>query len=746
MAAVRLAEGVAQTGCLRAAVIGAGSMGAGIAAQFANAGVSVDLLDIPAPEARNARAEAGIANQIKAGGFMGADPVALVRAGNVEDDLGRLAEADWIIEAVIENLAVKRDLYARIEPLLKPGAVVSSNTSTIPRAALIEGRRPAFAEAFIISHFFNPPRHMALLELVAPAGSPAVGFAAQAGRMALGKTTIACRDTPGFIANRIGCTWMSVAMVEAIRLGVSIEQADAVHQAFGVPRTGVFGLADLVGIDMIPSIWGSLMQALPADDTINRFDLPGLALVQAMIAAGRFGRKAGAGFYRKGADGQMQVIDPATGDYMALTGFGAANLPGGGRDLEALLADQTALGAYARAVLGTVLRYAQDHAEAIADRPADIDVAMELGYAWRRGPFKIRDGLSDAGLAALDAGLTRTPATPGLASAAQDRLAQAKARASSITENASAALWDLGDGIACLELRTKMNAIDSGALDMIATTLDCVGGRIRALVIGNHDPRAFSAGANLAAMAALIEAGDWAALEAFVARGQGLYAGLRAAPVPVVAALRGLALGGGCELTLHCSASVAHAEAKLSLPEYAVGLLPAWGGCTRLLARAQAHGDARGELQHAFAALRLKRPADSAREAVALGLLAPDSPVVMHPGDTFDTAVALAESLIAGYAPPAPVSLHTAGAEAADTLLAPLQARHAAGDLSAADLSVAATIATVLTGGAEATPGAEIDEDAMRVLERAAFMALARDPLTLARIGHMLRTGKPLRT
>ena len=745
MGQIRPVWGLSETRCARAVVIGAGNMGAGIAAQFANAGVAVDLLDIPGAEGqpRNARAEAGIATQQRAGGFMGDLPVALVRPGNTEDDFDRVAGADWIIEAVIENLEIKRALYARIEPLLKPGAIVSSNTSTIPRAALIAGRSPAFAEAFVISHFFNPPRHMPLLELVAPPGNAAQAAAARIGRRALGKTVIECRDTPGFIANRIGCAWMSVAITEAVRLGLTVEQADAVHVAFGVPRTGVFGLTDLVGIDMIPSIWGSLMRALPGGDKINRFDLPGLKLVQAMIAAGRFGRKAGGGFYRRTAEGATEVIDIATGAYGPATGYSAADLPGGGRDLEALLADDTGLGAYARSVLGEVLGYAQEHAPEIAPSRAAIDVAMELGYAWKRGPFKILDGLSDAALAGLGHDLQRGPAgAPGLMGQGPDRLARAKSAGAVLAESPAAALLDLGEGLACLELRTKMNAIDSGVLDMLDATLGKLGGPVRALVIGNHNARAFSAGANLAEMAARIDAGDWDALEAFIARGQRLYSALRSAPVPVVAAVQGVALGGGCELSLHCSAVVATAEAKISLPEHLVGLLPGWGGCARLLERAHASG---GGAAQAFAALTLPRPAGSAREAAELGLLRGSDPIVMHPGDLIDAAADLARAMAGGYAPARPAALRAEGAEAAATILAGPRARHEAGKLSEADLGVQARIVEVLTGGA-AAPGEEMSEADLYALERQAFVALAHDPLTLARIRHMLATGKPLRT
>ena len=747
---IKQAQGVAESGCRRAAVIGAGSMGAGIAAQFANAGVPVDLLDVPAADGgRNARAEAGIAAQVKRHGFMGPEPVTLVRAGNVEDDLDRLAEADWIVEAVIENLAIKRDLFARIEAVRKPGALVTSNTSTIPRAELLEGRSADFADHFLISHFFNPPRQMELLELVGTPGG-AWDMAAQIGRDVLGKTVIACRDTPGFIANRVGCTWMSVAIVEALRLGLTPEEADAVHTVFGVPRTGVFGLLDLVGIDVVPPIWSSLMSELPEGDAINRFDLPGQPVIRAMIDAGRHGRKTGAGFYRLGEGGAREALDLVTCAYRPQQSVAAKDLPGGG-DLAGLLADGGKLGAYARSVLSEVLGYAALHAPEIAAKPGDVDTAMELGYAWREGPFKLLKRV--APIAAGMDGLV-LPALPDLGGpahpAAAGRLALAKAGGAPLAGNASASLWDLGDGVACLEVHTKMNAIDAGVFEVIEATLERVGGPVSALVIGNDNPRAFSAGANLAAVTAMIEAADWAGIEAFIRRGQQLYGALRYAGVPVVAAVRGLALGGGCEMTLHSDHVVAHAEAAIGLPEPTLGLLPAWGGCTRLLERAQARAGAAQDPvatpQAVLDAILAPRPSASAREAMASGLLCGAADIVMHREAVFDVAARRAGALAEGYVPPPPPVFRCAGPSAAEGLMAGLNARNAAGTLSDADLAVAARIAAVLTGGPGAGPGRELTEAELLDLECTAFVAMTQEPLTLVRIRHVLKTGKPMKT
>jgi 3-hydroxyacyl-CoA dehydrogenase len=718
------AAGVEDSGCKRALVIGAGSMGAGIAAQFANAGVPVDLLDVPAPEGRNARAEAGIAAQIKARGFMGAAQAQLVTPGNVEDDLGCAVDADWIVEAVIEDLAIKRALFDRIEPLRKPSALVSSNTSTIPRAELIAGRSDAFADHFVISHFFNPPRYMELLELVGAQGTPAWEFAQRAGRDVLGKAVISCKDTPGFIANRIGCAWIAVAITEAVRLNLTVEEADAVQAAFGAPRTGIFGLMDLVGIDLIPKIWGSLMAALPHDDVINRFDLPSEPALRGMIDAGRHGRKSGAGFYRKTVDGSREALDLGTGTYRPLC---PTTLP---KDLKALVRNPSPIGRYAAALLTETLRYAAQTADEIAFDPDDIDAAMCLGYAWREGPFALMARLGDT----LDLGALPTPALRR-SDEAQSRLAIAKS-GTRLAGNDSASLWDVGGDLTALEFHTQMNAVDMGTLDMIEAALERLAGPSSALVIGNDNPRAFCAGANLAAIAAMIDSGDTAGIEAFIRRGQRLYSALRLAAAPVVSAVIGVALGGGCELLLHSDDVVLHAEAQLGLPESTLGLLPAWGGCVRMLERAAGPRGPVATARTAMDTLLARRPFGSVREAVAAGLVPTN--IVMHRAPVFDLAAARAEELAEGYAPPVPAVLHCGGRSAAAGLMTGPLALHKAGALGDPELEVARRIAGVLTGGPEGDRSQGTTEADIHALECEAFVALAMTPHARARIGAMI--------
>ncbi|MFC0813001.1 3-hydroxyacyl-CoA dehydrogenase/enoyl-CoA hydratase family protein [Paracoccus panacisoli] len=709
------AIGAGETGIARVAVIGAGAMGGGIAAQFANAGIAADLLDIPGADDRSGPAKAGIARQLKIGGFMSPSAAALVRPGNTEDDLARLTEADWVVEAVSENADVKRALFAAIAPHLKPTAILSSNTSTIPLADLSTGMDPALARRFFITHFFNPPRVMPLLESVAPPAESAEALA-QASRVLLGKTVIDCRDTPGFIANRIGCYWLAFAALEAVRRGIPPETADAVHAALGIPRTGVFGLLDLIGIDLIPTVWGSLLRALPATDALHSVDLPAADFTARMLASGYLGRKAGAGFYRKAADGAAEVLDLDSFTWRPLSE--PAALPK--NDPAAMVAAGTPEGEYARAVLAAVLDYAARHAPVIAADPGAIDAAMELGYSWRQGPFALARA---AGLGPVQATARRGP---GL------RLDNLPA----ILRNDFATLHDMGDGVACFRVRTKMNALAPGVFDLLEETLPRAGRDFRALVIGNEDPRAFSAGADLSFFLGMAEAPDGPArIEAYGRRGQRLFTGLLRAPVPVVAAVNGFTLGGGCEFQMHCDRTIAHAEVNIGLPETGVGLVPGWGGCTRLLERT-------GDPARAFATLFGGTVCQSAAAGREAGLLRADDGFVMHRDLLLPAAKAAALALVPGYTAPAPAELVSTGAAGRDALLAGPHADAEAGRISATDLSLAETLADILTNGRTAGPVSEAD---MLARELQALVTLAARPSTRERMAHMLKTGKRLK-
>ncbi len=368
-----------------AGVIGAGVMGAGIAALFANAGVGVILLDLDP-----SLAAAGLARQVKLGAFDDATLVDGIRVGSSVSDLALLAQADWIVEAAIERLDVKRQIFGALDGVRKPGSIVSSNTSTILLAKLISGMDLAKAQDILITHFFNPPRLMPLMELIAgPIARPeAAEQVAEFAERRLGRFVVRCRDTPGFIANRIGNYWMAVALHEAVANGLDVEEADAViGKPFGLPA-GIFVLLDLVGIDLLPAGWASLQSSLPAEDPIQAYPAEP-PLIARMIAEGRIGRKSGAGFRRRAQDGTFEVIDLASGEYRPSRPVVSAALDASQNDLRALMSHESPGGRFAATVMESTLAYAASLVPEIADLPQAIDQAMRWGYGWQQGPFEL---------------------------------------------------------------------------------------------------------------------------------------------------------------------------------------------------------------------------------------------------------------------------------------------------------------------------------------------------------------------
>jgi 3-hydroxyacyl-CoA dehydrogenase len=749
-----------------AAVIGAGSMGSGIAAQFANAGIPVLLMDVAATTGpRNAAAEAGIARQLKAGGFMHPRRAALVTPCNTEDDMSRLREADWIVEAVVEDLAIKRGLFARVDAARSPASIVSSNTSTIPLAKMIEGQSQRFARDFLITHFFNPPRVMQLLEVVAgPTTSEAAAATIMAaGDEVLGKTVLACRDTPGFVANRIGCFWIAVAIIEAQRLGLTIEEADAIAGApFRIPPIGPFGVLDLVGVDLVPHVWGSLQTLLPQSDLLWAYNLTAEPLVRRMIERKLLGRKSGAGFYRLNREGGKRtrdVLDMATCEFRPERPVDLPSLTAHGRDLRRLCEQDDAAGRYAWRVLSRLVQYSAAVGPDIAGSAADVDLGMRLGYGWSEGPFQIADRVGAAWIAqrlraeggAVPRLLADAAASGGFytgtAALAAPSGSLAALQRGVVFETAGAALLDIGDGVACLEHRTKMNVFSPEVFDVLGVALAEVPKHFRALVIGSDHPRAFSAGADLSVLLARIRSADWAAIEAFLAIGQERFLALKYAAFPVVGAAFGLALGGGCEVLLHCREVVAHADLTIGLPEASVGLIPGWGGCTQLLARwARKPGATQGPLAPATAVFPLilgSRVSTSALEARDFAALREEDGIVMSRRKLLAAAKARALAL-AGTPAAAPEALFLPGPLGKAALMGAAHSQASLGQQSENDLAIAEVLATVLSGGAT-DPLVAMTEQQVDALAREAVLTLARRPATVARIEHTLATGKPLR-
>lgn len=768
----------------QAAVIGAGVMGAGIAAQIANSGTKVLLLDI-VPEGaqnRNAIAEGALAKLRKAdpAPLMSKRAAKLITPGNIEDDLPRLAECDWIVEAVIERLDIKQDLYRRLEAHRKPGSIVSSNTSTIRLNKLVEGLPESFARDFLITHFFNPPRYMRLLELVAgpDTRTEAVAVLRDFADQKLGKSCIDCHDRPGFVANRLGVYWIQAAMVEAMDRGLTIEEADAViGRPCGIPKTGVFGLMDLVGLDLMPHVQASMAEALPKDDPYHAIyrDVP---LVQKLIAQGYTGRKGKGGFYRLNRSGGKKVkeaIDLASGDFRPSIKADLTSVRAAGRSIAKLIAHDDKGGHYAWAVMGKTLAYAAAIALEAADDIVAVDTAMRLGYNWKFGPFELIDAIGTATFAArlaadglevpkllkladgrpfyreVDGQLEYLTFTGDYAPVVRPDgvllLADVKRRSAPLLENGAASLWDLGDGVVCFEVHTKMNALDGEVMALLGKTIRLVKKNHKALVIYNEGSN-FSAGANigLALFAANIAA--WPELENMVETGQETYRKLKYAPFPVVGAPSGLALGGGCEILLHCDAVVAHAETYIGLVEAGVGLLPGWGGCKEMLARWFANprhpNGPMAAPAKVFEMISTAHVAKSAAEAQEALFFRPDDTVVMNRDRLLARAKARALALAEDYAPPEPPVFRLPGAAAKVAFEMAVDGFRRLGKATEYDTVVAQGIATVLSGG-ETDVTEELSEEDLLELERENFMRLVRNPGTLARIEHMLMTGKPLR-
>ena len=753
-------------------VVGAGVMGAGIAAQVANAGVPVVLLDIVPGGAAKA-----VERMLRAdpAPFMGKAPARLVTTGDIGTDLALLADCDWICEAIIERPDAKRELYTKLEGVRKPGSVVSSNTSTIPLASLTEGLGAGFAADFMITHFFNPPRYMRLLEVVqgpqtrADAVAEVSGF----GDRRMGKTVVRCKDTPGFIANRIGGMWMQSAINNAFEFGLTVEEADAVNgRPMGIPKTGVFGLMDLVGIDLGPHIAASMKATLSGNDPY----IAGLrehAVITRRISEGRTGRKGKGGFYMR-VKGEKLAMELGTGQYRPSVKPTLESLSL--RSLRELAEHPDRAGRYARQVLLDTLSYAAELVPEIADTVADVDAAMRLGYAWKYGPFELIDRvgatwfaqalraagrdvpklveqLGDRSFYRVENGVLEFFGTDGEYHAVPRAegvvlLGDIKRRSTPLAKNGSASLWDIGDGVACLEFHSKMNALDPEILALIGKAV-AMGkkGAFKALVIHNEGEQ-FSVGANigLALFAANIAA--WGEIEGMIEGGQNAMRALREAPFPVVGAPSGMALGGGCEVLLHCDAVEAHAETYVGLVEVGVGLIPGWGGCTTMLRRwAEAPKMPKGPMPpvaKAFEMISTAQVAKSAAEAKEMLILRPTDGVVMNRDRLLAAAKARALAMLDGYAPQQPGKLRLPGATGRAALSMAVQAQVAMGRATPHDVVVCEHLANALTGG-ETDFLLETTEDQVLKLERQGFMALLKTKGTLARVEHMLETGRPLR-
>ncbi|PTX91209.1 3-hydroxyacyl-CoA dehydrogenase/enoyl-CoA hydratase family protein [Opitutus sp. ER46] len=794
-----------------AAVIGAGTMGAQIAAHLANVGIPVLLLDVPptellleeqargldlrSPAVRNrvTRTLFDRACKLSPSPLFTKSAAALVRLGNVEDNLPEVREADWVIEAILERLDLKQTLHRQLAALVRPDALVTTNTSGLPIARLVEGLPPTYTRRFFGTHFFNPPRYMKLLELIpGPNTEPALlqSFSTFAASV-LGKGTVVGKDTPGFVANRIGCYDLQTALWLMLEEGLGVDDVDAITgPVIGRPKSATFRLCDVVGIDLMAQIGANLREMLPRESERRVFAQP--KFVTEMIERGWWGAKKGQGFYRriKGAKGaEVQVLDHRTLEYRpvatpAFPSLTAVNrIPALPVRLRALCSIGDAAGRFAWKHLSTVLCYAANLVPEISDDLVTIDNAMKWGYNWELGPFELWDALGvaevvarlereDRPVPALAKALLASGRTsfhqmranrvytfaPGSDADVEQttppqalRLDRVRAAGGVIGHYSGGSLLDLGDGVACLEFHNKMNVIGEEQLTLLREALERVRRDFAGLVIGNQGPH-FSAGANLKEFATYISQGHWEDIDAMLRRFQEATSTLHQFEKPVVAAVHGYTLGGGCELAMGCDHVVASAETYMGLPEVGVGLIPGAHGTKEMLVRCT-EGIPAGDDPDYFAGVRLAwetialaRIGGAAVEAAKLRYLRNGEwTLVMNQDWLIGTAKAKVLAMAPDYRPtPMRTNIPALGRTGSANLRSALHNMHCAAQISAHDQKIGARLAHVLCGG-DLTSPQFVSESYILELEREAFLGLCGEPLTLARIQHMLITGKPLR-
>ena len=775
-------------GIQKVAVIGSGVMGAGIAAHCANAGCEVLLLDIvpDGAEDRNSLSKTAIQKMLKSNPemLMHKRNSKRITPGNIEDDLHLLEDFDWVIEVVIENLDVKRDLYSRLCDKIGPDTILSSNTSTLPRSKLVSELPRDISSRFLITHFFNPPRYLPLLEVVTSSEvdeSVVTRFCEFADHR-LGKRVTMCNDRPGFIGNRLGVYFIQRAFKATLELGLSVEQADAMlGRPIGLPKTAVFALMDLVGIDLIPHVTESLLQHLPDDDPFHKIAGTGEEIILNMIQDGYTGRKGKGGFYRLNKDGGKKVKEARnlyTGEYQNANrraAFPSAKM--GKRGISSLMDCNDDGARLVTEVLLDSLSYAAHIVPDVSDDIYSIDGAMKVGYNWKAGPFEMMDSigvesmvqrLESSGrevprflsLAAErgsfygmeDGEITRL--TPSgemvIVNRPEDTLtvADLKRRGKPLKRNGSASIWDTGDGVLLVEYHTKMNAMDPMNMEMLLNAVDLAESEdYKGIVIGN-DATNFCAGANLGLALFAANLAAWKDLEDFIGLGQDTYQTLKYCDVPVVAASAGLCLGGGAEVLMHCDAVQAHSESYVGLVEVGVGIIPAWGGCKELLGRLVDFGlvtnGPMGAVMKAFETIGTAQVAKSAEQARSMGFLGPNDGITMNRDRLLADAKRKVLDLSENYVPPVPRTYRLPGPTGLAGLNLALSDLALSGQATPHDVVVATSLAGILTGGNTDITVA-MEEDDILAMEKEAIATLGRHPDTLDRMQHMLETGKPLR-
>jgi 3-hydroxyacyl-CoA dehydrogenase len=787
----------------RVAVIGSGTMGGALAAHFANAGLSVYLLDIipnkltPDEEKKNLTlGHPAVRNRIVNAGLDAvkkAKPAALftpqtvdrITVGNLEDNIDCLREADWIVEAIVENLAIKRQLMARIDAMRKPDSIVSTNTSGIPIAEIAANCSDSFKAHFLGTHFFNPPRYLKLLEVIpSPQTAPAiVEFVSEFGRSVLGKGVVLCKDRPNFVGNRLGTFSGMVALRHALEHGYAVNEVDDITgPLIGQPKTATFRLFDLVGIDIMLHVAENLYEAVPEDE--SRQDLQPPAILRELVKRGWLGNKAGQGFYKQVKTEQGReflVLDLNTLEYkpqQRVVYDSVTNaelyetLP---ERLRYLISQKDRAAQFIWDTTARSLAYASRRLPEIAEDVYSVDNAIKWGFAHELGPFETWDALGVAETVArmereqlVVAPWVKEMLATGHPSfyrdgqyydlrakdyrpLPRDRNVTLLRGQREITRNDSASLLDLGDGVACLEFHSKMNALDADIIGVAQTAFEEVNENFIGLVIGNQGEH-FSAGANVMTVGLAAENKEWDKIDQAGKALQDFLMAARYSPKPVVTAPFGYTLGGGCEVMMAGARVVAHAESYIGQVEVGMGLVPAGGGCKELLRRIvspamQTPGvDPLPFMQRVFELIGMGKVATSAEEARQMGFLTPCDRVVMNRDYLITEAKKTVLQLVAeGYRPPIRGKVIYAGGE---RLLAALRiaifSMLQGNYISEYDAKIGNRLAYVLCGGNLTSP-TWVDEQYILDLEREAFVSLCGEEKTRERIWHFLNTGKPLR-
>jgi 3-hydroxyacyl-CoA dehydrogenase len=782
----------------RVAVLGAGVMGSGIAAHCANAGIPVLLLDIVPPKLSDAeRARKGARDGFAAGAldklrkarpaaFFHARNAQLVSVGNFEDDLAQVAGCDLVVEAIIEKLDIKRQLFEKLDALTGGETIIASNTSGLRIADMIEGRSARFREHFLVTHFFNPPRYMKLLELVAgPDTSEAVRARVEAwGRDQLGKGIVWAKDTPNFIANRIGTHSMMSVIHLMLEHGLAPEDVDNLTGApMGHPKSASFRTGDLVGLDTLVHVVDNCHASLPQDEEREVFTVP--AYIRAMVQQGQLGNKTKGGFYKK-AGKDVQTLDPRTGEYRAKGGDEAiakatkalAKIEDPRERVKKLVATPGVVGDFAWKALAKSLAYSARRIGEITDDVEAIDDGMKWGYNWELGPFETWDALGFAETTdrmkaegyALPAAVETMRAAGAKGFYDGDRVfdlttGEYRRRAvdprevsltvlrrggAPVVDNAGGAAWDLGDGVLGLTLKTKANSIDGDVIAILGQAIERAERDFAGLLVFNQGEH-FSVGANLFAVVMAAQQKQWDGIREMTRGYQGALQRLKYASVPVLAAPYGMTLAGGLELCFGCAGVQAAAETYAGLVEVGVGLIPGGAGCLNMLWRALesvpegVELDTYAVVTQVFKNIALAKVATSAEEAKALGYFRQTD------GVSFDRARQLHEAkqrvlglAASGWHPPVPRAYKLPGESGVATLRMMVDTLVAGGYASEHDAKIAGKLATVLCGGAGGATRPVTEEEILE-LEREAFVSLCGEPKSQERMQYMLMNNKPLR-